>query len=521
MFARVSKRSGPVVNVLLSLLCPGPVKAALLRAHASHWHTAGAEQSLNFSRNARFGERLISAQSLAVGVDDVVLVEFHDYSELDGNQRFGRLVEQYQLGFGDASGMAKLRYPGFIMDEWKRRNPQGRFLKSDGQGWAVISEAETLEWISWWLLYPWQPTAIPPKVKDRAQSFVTALMTAEYEPIAGSPDIRILRNLPTLQGDSEKVDVVVRDIVQKFWQACIDKVTTPDQNFRVAAIGTKGIGKTCTTPILMRLLLEKGQTVVYLMKTADDCGWYYEFCRSIDGMYVANIHPESKREEDITSLRLESTFYIVDPGDTQSVDCNPTASVRARVIIVTSPDWGHWGESAFPRDRLGAMGVFLCYPLWSLAELLAARQVIDPTCEDTDVVRRYQLFGGVPANVFVPGDMFVHKEKYILKRHVAALSSLSLDQLRRMSAKKIIELECFNPKNPLSMVTAYDVRRDDKGQCMDDFEDFVVVPVSETVEEEVNAELLLSLWTTPRENERDIFHQVVKPFGKESTRAER
>jgi hypothetical protein len=517
MVARMWNRSGPAARVLSHLF---PKPAACLLPRVSRWQTTRA--ILASSQPWLFGEpqsgprRQISAQAkggLAVSLDDVVLVEFHEYSELDGNQRFGKLVERYQHNFGIASGMSKSLYPGYILDEWRRRNPQGRFLKADGDGWVVIGEAEALEWISWWLLYLRRPASLPPRVKRRAQNFVNSLVNAEYEQIEEIPSMRVLRNLPTLQGRAEKVDIVVRDIVEKYWKACIDKVTTPSQNIRVAAIGTQGIGKTFTTPILMHMLLEKGHTVVYLVKSRDGRGWYYEFCRNSDGTCAANIYPENTREEDIASLGLESTFYIVDPGDSKSVDCNPMVSIKARVILVTAPDC-RWGESMFPRDRLGVMGVFMCYPLWSLAELVAARHVIDPTCENTDVVRRYQLFGGVPANIFVPAGMFAGKEMNLLRRQRCTLSSLSVDQLYWMSTEKINELECFNPESRLSMVTAFDLRRDGNGQCTEDFEHFVVVPVSEVVKEEAQAKLLQALWTGRSLCQRGIFQTFVKPLVK-------
>ena len=37
-----------------------------------------------------------------------------------------------------------------------------------------------------------------------------------------------------------------------------------------------------------------------------------------------------------------STFYIVDPGKTKD-NCNPPDFFQGQVIIVASPDEGHWG----------------------------------------------------------------------------------------------------------------------------------------------------------------------------------
>ena len=63
-------------------------------------------------------------------------------------------------------------------------------------------------------------------------------------------------------------DVIIRNITEHFWQACIDQVDEYNENdnkrYRVCAVGTPGIGKTASTPILIRRLLSKGHTVVSL-----------------------------------------------------------------------------------------------------------------------------------------------------------------------------------------------------------------------------------------------------------------
>ena len=48
-------------------------------------------------------------------------------------------------------------------------------------------------------------------------------------------------------------------------------------HYRVCGVGTPGIGKTTCTPILIRMLLTERHTVVYLVQTVKQSGWYYEF----------------------------------------------------------------------------------------------------------------------------------------------------------------------------------------------------------------------------------------------------
>ena len=58
----------------------------------------------------------------------------------------------------------------------------------------------------------------------------------------------------------------------------------------------------------------------------------------------------SIREKDFDildeNINQPSTYYIVDPGNTKD-DCNPPVEFLGKVIIVTSPDDGHWGGTSF------------------------------------------------------------------------------------------------------------------------------------------------------------------------------
>ena len=90
----------------------------------------------------------------------------------------------------------------------------------------------------------------------------------------GAPEgeMRLWRDIPDLEAPQGRPkSIVLRSIVEPFWQSCIDRVEGlfPNDRYRVCAIGTPGIGKTFTTPLLLRMLLLKNSTVVYIRRTVD------------------------------------------------------------------------------------------------------------------------------------------------------------------------------------------------------------------------------------------------------------
>jgi hypothetical protein len=409
----------------------------------------------------------------AFGVHDAVLgaLASEPMCRLEANGRFRELLEADASDFGMCSKKSRRALPTVI--QWIT----GCFI-----GYSNVTEA--------------RPISIESheEAEDRAVHFVASLMTGEYEDIKDSPNMRVLRNVYNLERGVGTFDVIARDITQRFWQSCIDKVSNPGKSCcRITAIGTPGVGKTFATSILVRMLLDKGHKVVYLIKSSNDTSWYYEFFRDSGGKYTANVYPESIRDN-IVSLTLPSTFYIVDSGRTSSVDCSPSDTVQARVILVASPDWRHREGHSCPADSLRVSGEVMCYPPWSLAELVAARQVINPLCDASDVVERYPIFGGVPGNIFGRHDMFV------LQNQELALSKMSPYQLERILKSELIPLECFNPENPVSALMTYDLRRDANGERSRDFDDIVVAPASQIIAESVHHEYWgpLSRATVPK-----------------------
>jgi polynucleotide 5'-kinase involved in rRNA processing len=99
--------------------------------------------------------------------------------------------------------------------------------------------------------------------KARAVEFLAAIMadlvarmiTARAEPVYGSGTLRIT---PLIS--------LCFDWNQLLKRLAVEDVNTPK---RVAAVGTPGIGKSTTASFAVRLLLQRGKTVVYLHRTVD------------------------------------------------------------------------------------------------------------------------------------------------------------------------------------------------------------------------------------------------------------
>jgi hypothetical protein len=250
--------------------------------------------------------------------------------------------------------------------------------------------------------------------RDVARRFIDSLMQASFEHVPGG--LRVLRGIYDIETRSENITIAVTNAVIDFWDSCIAIVETPNQRYRVAAIGTPGIGKTTCTPILIRKLLESNKTVVYRVCTSDKELWYYEFIPGADGMISVEVYPEDIYAT--ASLDVSSTYYIADSGPKKD-SCDPETGFRPKVILITPPETECWGGRYFTKGYHNDMGYFKHFPLWSLRELVAAQPILRPSMNKDQVAQRYRLFGGVP------GRVFAKNEAPLLRHQEEALNALS------------------------------------------------------------------------------------------------
>jgi hypothetical protein len=234
---------------------------------------------------------------------------------------------------------------------------------------------------------------------NKARAFGYALISSELEQIPGSDGMFVLRDIPVLEVDGyKKVSIVVREATEAFWKHCVDRVDATDEECRVVAIGFPGIGKRTSTPLLIRRLLKRGNSVVYHVRAPEKKGWYFRFIPTIgDDKQVTGITSRAIEEtNEIPELLSSSTYYIVNPRDTGGC-CDPRPGFAPKVIIVSSPDSKYWGGSHIGRGRgpLPASAAKVFFPLWTEDELGWAAPFLFSMMEPDMVNARFRLLSGV------------------------------------------------------------------------------------------------------------------------------
>jgi DNA polymerase III delta prime subunit len=287
-----------------------------------------------------------------------------------------------------------------------------------------------------------------------AQCFADTLIRAPLVPIRNSNDMHLLFGLPVLETGEAGGAIVVRSISTAFWNSSIDMVHTSQG--RVLVMGVPGVGKTTTTPLLIRELLLRGQNVVYHIKSATRTKWYYQFIPTRKCGKVERVEAEVFHEKldlcDIPSLGLNSTYYIVDPSHTKD-DCNPPPGFPAKVIIVALSDSCHWGGSYFGRQRglVSQTGIKMGYPQWSCEELVAAQPILDPALDATTVRARFRLFGGIQRNVFCSNEA----EQDQIQEQDLALNELTFKGVAMITSGTMDAMDTFASGEPKSVLMGF------------------------------------------------------------------
>lgn len=291
------------------------------------------------------------------------------------------------------------------------------------------------------------------EIQGQAAKYAALLLAANVEDIAESPTrnnkpMRVLKGIQVSPFDDTIINLIIRHDTEPFWK----EVLRVADHHRVCAVGSPGIGKSITTAFLIKELLEKGKTVVYLKRTIRRDGWYCQCTPCPDGGVTTTLFPENLEPSDIPILIDPEAYYIVDPDKTKD-SCDPSGFVKAKVIINASPDPGHWGGREFDKARDGKTGgEFRVYPLWSLEEMIAAAPLIlaDPHLDK--VKENFRVFGGVARHVFAesPGAL-----KTALDRQVEGVNSLTTEQAQRLAFGRIREVDTASSTQPRSSVLGY------------------------------------------------------------------
>ena len=360
---------------------------------------------------------------------------------------------------------------------------------------------------------------------SRGELFVKAILTTPFETLpnrgplvtlggARAEDeectVKVWRNIPGLYSGRTKNIVLRSTIDEPFWQSCIDRVdfVNPLSRYRVCAIGTSGTGTTFTTPLLIRLLLLKGSTVVYVRRYVYPQSWFYEFVprqsfnNEHDGeiAVTVNVYPEESKWYDIPSLEDTSTYYVVDSGPPYD-SCNPDEAFPARVIIVSSPDASKWGGEEFLQRRSGQAGTFRYYPLWKWTDVMQGWDYFPRGGHLSSQVlpERYRQLGGVPANLFADKD---YCQDIVASQDCVAEEVESAEALRIVSGKLDVlgNLKCGYSK---SYVIGIDVADDDLGT----FAKRKAVPISTAIAEKLYSFHIQTLWDDMVQNEQHLIFE--------------
>ena len=294
---------------------------------------------------------------------------------------------------------------------------------------------------------------VSPKEVKRAEEFVRALLAATKAHVCEDIGMCVLEDIPDIENQFAKLDIILRESTLPFWRECI-RLT--DDGHRVCAIGSPGIGKSTTTAVLIKLLLEAGKTVVYLRRTKAAWdghvgGFMYEFTPTAGGGVTTTVHPQYPFSQHvrIASLNKPNTTFIIDPAKTQD-SSDPNDDVLAKVIINASPDSKHWGGNEFSKRRgLYLGGRFLYYGTWSISELVAAAPHINPNLNKEQILARFRLFGGIPRHVFTL-DVAAAKQK-----QAVGVNSITDIQAAQIGNNLVSEINTQDTNQPQSSVMGY------------------------------------------------------------------
>ena len=320
--------------------------------------------------------------------------------------------------------------------------------------------------------------------------------TAADEACSQAVVVRLWRNIPDLYTGTPK-NIVLPSFAEPFWQSCIDRVDIVKgrRRYRVCAVGTPGIGKTFTTPLLLRMLLLKNSTVVYIRRSIDSSSWHYEFVPTSNNEhegeipYTVNVYPETPiyLEHDIPSLEEPSTYLVVDSG-TSNDSCDPEEDFLARVIIISSPNEKHWGAGSFQKRVGGQCGVFRYYPLWNLTDVLSGLDGFDSAVHlsQQQLADRYRQVGGVPRNLFADTEEYQN----ILETQDNAVEAIESNYVPRIVSGTMDPIGHLNGGVPKSAAIGIALDQNDHGT----FTKRKAVPVSAAV-----AEMVFTLHTNALE----------------------
>jgi hypothetical protein len=342
-------------------------------------------------------------------------------------------------------------------------------------------------------------------------AFIAAIMQP-YEDIPNILGMKVIKDVLDLETGATR-NVIVRTIIEDFWNEIIEVAERPNKQMCVCAMGAPVIGKSASTAILIRMLLQRNRTVFYHIRTVCEDGWVYKFTpvpttgENPLVVYVIAICEKQFRHSQVERHRDDKgkkNYYVVDPGETKDTCC-PSRGFHQHFILVSTPDKRHWGDSSFQKEIGSTRGTFRYFPIWNLEELLAARPYINMDISHEEVQRRHYLVGGVPGHVFLDPDELDD----ILVAHSRAINSLNDRQLEEMAMDgwpTMILLPYIPSKSALVGFDGFPCKPSDERN---------VVPISEMVRAKVFEKCQKIFWNdlVTRTVSKEFEHMALEKLG--------
>lgn len=266
-------------------------------------------------------------------------------------------------------------------------------------------------------------------VREQAFTFRQQILA----PLKKRSHILYMSQIPDLETGNVDRNIAIHPWMTTLWKKVISYVEQKGtMSQRVCLVGNAGIGKTTTTAFLLRILLMRGSTTVLYHIKSSSGGWIYEF-----GLFGVDVYPSSELYS-IPSLRSPDTFYIVDPGNSNT-NCDPGPLFPPKTIIISCPNAIHWGANEFSKLRNNTVGRFLYMPMWTLTELLETRLVLSDRSQPSQstITYRFDVFGGIPRHVLAPS---TPTAKAILK-HAWRLQQHAIRALRPHEVLQLVQTD--------------------------------------------------------------------------------
>ena len=251
-----------------------------------------------------------------------------------------------------------------------------------------------------------------------------------------------------LQENEEKSpDLFIRNSQRELWNEILSYIEITYSSHAIIT-GNPGIGKSRSMAYFLRLLLQKGKTVIY--ETRKD-KIAFIFIPQEDGKYkVWGAGLEGFSHYNCASLKDPKNYYLID----LTKDNEKIVQVPAHTIVSASPRV-YFNLKDF-KERESTIQFIM--PIWKKEEIKVLCQFIpvnEKNLTDEEFQDRYTFFGGRIRYIFSS------KPEYYTKGIKDSIYSLTLDQLRNIIKNPLIK-PSFNIETGPSMIFVYDEKETNK-----------------------------------------------------------